>query len=474
MSNNTKLRRRIVRKRLSINFKRLILFYLVSISTVIIFSLLIRQILSKPSHQAKNTTHPPTSQVRDPQPIVSTVTNSTGIKNVNNLPITTNETNNNSGQPAIYSNINRVNNSPITTNETNNNSGQPAIYSNINRVNNLPITTNETNKNLGATVNISSNMRIIPEDDYTQVGLKLISQQDLTQFPRNHDQKLQNIVNYIVNYVTSKGASTKDLSISLVDLNSQTYAGYEDEVTRFPASVTKLFWMVYLYGTKPNLLQQPEIQKALNKMIQDSDNESASLIIDKTTRTESGDELTTEEFQKWYKNRLSMNHFFKEDGYQNINISQKLYPYSKVNGPAGRDLQIRKPDSHPLPIRNYTTTYNVARLLFEIETGESVSKQYSRNMKNLLQRSLKKEEWEKIEFNHIAGFFGEGLPEDAQLFSKMGWNFQTRNDAAIIVSPDGKAKYILVVFGNHPSFYKDKKMLPEISRQVYDYMTTIY
>ncbi len=447
MSNNTKFRRRIVRKRLSINFKRLILFYLVSISTVIIFSLLIRQILSKPSHQAENTNSSPISQVNTSSPTPQVNTSSP-----------TPQVNTSRPTPQVYTSLATPQVDPPRT---------------PNHVN-LPITTNRTNNNLGATVNISSNMRIIPEDDYTQVGLKLISQENLTQFPRNYDKKLQNIVNSIVNYVSSKGASTKDLSISLVDLNSQTYAGYQEEVTRFPASVTKLFWMVYLYGTKPNLLQQAEIQKALNKMIQDSDNESASLIIDKTTITESGDELTTEEFQKWYKNRLSMNHFFKEAGYQNINISQKLYPYSKVNGPAGRDLQIRKPDSHPLPIRNYTTTYNVARLLFEIETGKSVSKQYSRDMKNLLQRSLKKEEWEKIEFNHIAGFFGEGLPEDAQLFSKMGWNFQTRNDAAIIVSPDGKAKYILVVFGDHPSFYKDKKMLPEISRQVYDYMTTIY
>ncbi|MDB9540881.1 serine hydrolase [Anabaenopsis arnoldii] len=434
MSNNTKLRRRIVRKRLSINFKRLILFYLVSISTVIIFSLLIKQILSKPSYQAKNTNSAPNPQVYTPQP-----------------------------NPQVYT---PQPNPQVYTPQFN-----PQVYTSSTP--NL-VTTNRTNNNLGATVNISSNMRIIPETDYTEVGLTSISREDLTQFPRNHDQKLQNIVNDIVNYVTSKGASTEHLSISLVDLNSQTYAGYQDEVTRFPASVTKLFWMVYLYGTKPKLLEKPEIQKALNKMIQDSDNESASLIIDKTTITQSGDELTTEKFQEWYKKRLSMNHFFKEAGYQNINISQKLYPYSKVNGPAGRDLQIRKPDSDPLPIRNYTTTYNVARLLFQIETGESVDKKYSRDMKNLLERSLKKEEWEKIEFNHIAGFFGEGLPEDAQLFSKMGWNFQTRNDAAIIVSPDGKAKYILVVFGDHPSFYKDKKILPEISRKVYDDMTTSY
>ena len=53
----------------------------------------------------------------------------------------------------------------------------------------------------------------------------------------------------------------------------------------------------------------------------------------------------------------------------------------------------------------------------------------------------------------------------------MGWNSKTRNDAAIIVSPDEKSKYILVIFGDDPSFYKDKTLFPEISRMVYDRMT---
>ena len=75
------------------------------------------------------------------------------------------------------------------------------------------------------------------------------------------------------------------------------------------------------------------------------------------------------------------------------------------------------------------------------------------------------------EFNAIEGFLGEGLLRNAYFASKMSWNFNTRNDAAIIGSPNGKHKYILVIFGDDPSFYKDKKLLPELSRMVYEQMT---
>ena len=52
----------------------------------------------------------------------------------------------------------------------------------------------------------------------------------------------------------------------------------------------------------------------------------------------------------------------------------------------------------------------------------------------------------------------------------MGWTFNNRNDAAIIVSPNNKADYILVVFGDEKKFYQDKEFFPILSRQVYNQM----
>jgi beta-lactamase class A len=212
-------------------------------------------------------------------------------------------------------------------------------------------------------------------------------------------------------------------------------------------------------------------EQDLKKMIQDSDNESSSVIVDKITGTESGEYLSGEELKDWLQKRLAMNLFFQNAGYSPINISQKVFPtsYQKNDAPVGRDLQLR--DNEINPIRNYTNSYDIARLLYEIYMEKSISKKYSREMKKLMKRDLSPVAWKNKEFNAIEGFLGEKLPQNIKFYSKMGWNFKTRNDAAIIVSPDEKSKYILVVLGDDPSFYKDKTLFPKISRMVYDRMT---
>ncbi len=92
-------------------------------------------------------------------------------------------------------------------------------------------------------------------------------------------------------------------------------------------------------------------------------------------------------------------------------------------------------------------------------------------MKTLLKRDLQPTAWKQKPYNSIAGFLGESLPTDTTFYSKMGWTFSNRNDAAIILTPDGKHKYILIVFGDDPSFYKDKNIFPEISRTIYNQLT---
>ncbi|MEC4817051.1 MAG: serine hydrolase, partial [Scytonema sp. PMC 1069.18] len=323
-------------------------------------------------------------------------------------------------------------------------------------------------------------IRIIDESTYTEDSISKgvqLSYNVITPPPLKPNDKLQKIVDDVVHLVATKGLPTDKFSVSLIDLKSSeccAYAQYSDQEPRFPASITKLFWMVYLYGEyQANLLPEGTVSyKKLAKMIQDSNNESASFIVDTITQTKSGDKLYGNDIDKWIQKRLTMNSFFEKAGYYPINISQKLFPtsYQKNDAPAGRDLQIRGNDESN-PIRNYLTTYNVARLLLEIEQEKSISPQYSRSMKLLLKRSLHPSHWKNKEFNAIEGFLGEALPENAYFASKMGWNFNTRNDAAVIGSPDDKHKYILVIFGDDSSFYKDKKLFPEISRLVYEHMT---
>lgn len=296
--------------------------------------------------------------------------------------------------------------------------------------------------------------------------------------PFNPNQKLQTIVNSISKFVKSRGLPTERLSVSLVDLSSSeccAYASYLDNKPRFPASIVKLFWMVDLYGQYEarGIPEGTTIEKELSKMIQDSSNESASRILDKVTKTTSGKELSKNELNKWIEQRYSVNHFFKQAGYENFNVSQKTFPipYLNLNEPQGRELQMRGNVSQPT--RNHLTTYSVARLLFEIHKERAISEHYSKKMKALLKRDLRPQAWKQKPYNSIAGFLGESLPLDTDFTSKMGWTFSNRNDAAIIASPDRKTHYILVIFGDAPSFYEDKKLFPEISRMVYEKMTTL-
>ncbi|MFM7786813.1 MAG: hypothetical protein ACKO90_01040, partial [Microcystis panniformis] len=126
------------------------------------------------------------------------------------------------------------------------------------------------------------------------------------------DLSLQKIVDDIVVLARRRGLPTRALSISLIDLNRSQccgYAGYQSDELRYPASVVKLFWLVAFYARKyhEGLSPQgitPEDQKLLLKMVGDSDNESASAIVDKITDTESTRELLSKEkFKRWKAQR---------------------------------------------------------------------------------------------------------------------------------------------------------------------------
>jgi len=112
----------------------------------------------------------------------------------------------------------------------------------------------------------------------------------------------------------------------------------------------------------------------------------------------------------------------------------------------------------------------IGKFPIEIEQEQAISPAYSQAIKQLIKRDLHPQAWKEKPFNPIQDFLGQSLPVKTQFYAKMGWTFNNRNDAAIIVSPDNKAHYILVVFGDEKKFYQDKEFFPILSRQVYNQM----
>ncbi|MCZ0903855.1 hypothetical protein ON021_28560, partial [Microcoleus sp. HI-ES] len=144
-----------------------------------------------------------------------------------------------------------------------------------------------------------------------------------------YSQELQGIVDESVKIATSKGLPAERLSISLFDVSnskSHTFAGYQNQTLRFPASVAKLFWMAAFYSAiEKGIITQREsaFKNDLEQMIRVSNNDAASRLLDKITDTKSGGRLAGEELQTWLKKRTQINTFFQSAGYNDIRISTK-------------------------------------------------------------------------------------------------------------------------------------------------------
>jgi Beta-lactamase enzyme family len=291
--------------------------------------------------------------------------------------------------------------------------------------------------------------------------------------------KLQKIVDRVVNYSTTNKLPISALSVTLIDANTGEKAGYNFSVGRYPASVVKLFWLAAIYqkiDTKE--ADEASLQNALGQMMFQSDNNSASQIVDTLTKTKSTTvELPAKELLTQKQKRQSLNDFFQKAGYSmNLNVSQKTFPIpaEKMEEPRGLDRQLRGGDTQK-PIRNKLTTDDAARLMYEIVTDRSISPTVSQKMKKLLSRNIDSKVWKKIpleDFNPVESFFGEGLSvkEAKNIVSKAGWTPLARQEVAFIESKDGKTRYILAIFGDDAAYGKNKKIFPTISNLVYSQM----
>ena len=296
-------------------------------------------------------------------------------------------------------------------------------------------------------------------------------------YKRNNSQ-LQEIVDELVNIAEEKGLPTAPLSISLIDVSNpevHTFAGYKSQVLRYPASVSKLFWMAAFYGAVEEGLidDEPRFHQDLILMMQKSHNDSASRLLDVITDTKSGVKLEGKKLNTWLEKRKSVNDFFQKADYQGLIVSTKNYPrYSpSQKGPVGRDRQLRKKDGKFL--RNLISTDHATRLIYEIYTRQAVSPKYSRRMAYLLTRDLRPEVWQNDPYNGVESFLGESLPTNIYFGSKVGLTSKDRMDVAFVRTLDDKAIYILAIFAEDTAYVDDKEIFPKLSRHVYDRMIAL-
>ncbi len=231
----------------------------------------------------------------------------------------------------------------------------------------------------------------------------------------------------------------------------------------YPASVVKLFYLVAIEEWLESGMTQPsaELDRAIRDMIVDSSNDATNLVVDILSGTTGGPELPPGPFETWKFQRNIVNRYFQSLGWQeleSINVNQKTWG----DGPYGRERAFL---GEMMENRNMLTTDATARLLHSVVGGVAVSSPRSQVMMNLMKRSLNPTDLSQDEENQVIGFLGEGLPQEAQLWSKAGWMSRVRHDAAYIELPSQRP-YLLVVFTEGKAQSKNTELLPFVSRQV--------
>jgi beta-lactamase class A len=239
-------------------------------------------------------------------------------------------------------------------------------------------------------------------------------------------------------------------------------AGHRAGVPVYPASVVKLFYLVAVQAwlARRRMPRSPELARALKAMIRVSSNDATNYVVDLLTGTTGGPELPPAALRRWLRRRQAVQRYFERwqwPEFAPIWITQKTWEDS----PYGREQQSRIRVRNN---RNRLTTDAVARLLWAIDRDQVVSQRACREMRGLLRRYLNPSNHRRRADNQIHGFFGEGLPSDARLWSKAGWTSDTRHDAAIVRLASGR-RFILVVFTEGRGLSENPQLLPALARE---------
>lgn len=248
-------------------------------------------------------------------------------------------------------------------------------------------------------------------------------------------------------------------------------AGHRADVPIYPASVVKLFYMaaVEQWLEDGRLQLDANIVRALTDMIAVSSNEATNYLIDLLTGTTSGPELGDAAFADWAEKRNAINRYIRSWRWpelKGVNVCQKTMDDDRY----GRERQFAGADGSN---HNRLTTGGTARLIHDICAGTCISLPRSRRMRDFMARDHRPETWQADPLHQVGGFFGEGLPATARLWSKCGRTLWTghapaswrRHDAAYVELPDGRA-FTLVVFTEGRKQAENDALLPDFAREI--------
>lgn len=230
--------------------------------------------------------------------------------------------------------------------------------------------------------------------------------------------------NYTSGYGGNWSVYVKDLKTgNVINLNDQAM---------YPASTIKAFVMASTYDQikSGKLKKTSNINSLLWNMITVSDNECYNELV----RRQGGGSFV--------KGAATVNKYLKKNGYTNTGCHCTLHPSSSYITSDGK--------------RNQASAKDCGKLLENIYRGTCVSKQYSKEMLNLLKN-------QQVRYKIPAG-----LPSGIVCANKTGETSSVQHDIAIIYGK--KTTYVLCVFSSGASEGHLQYGIRRISSMVYNYL----
>ncbi len=249
------------------------------------------------------------------------------------------------------------------------------------------------------------------------------------------------------------------ITVAALDRKMGTFlaGSYRGGEQMYPASVVKLFYLgnvCHLIETKKVALT-PELKRAIQDMIVDSNNDATALVLDTITGTTGGPELPASELRKWMDKRQSVNRWYASLGYNGMNACQK--PWNE--GPYGRE---RQGYGEAFRLRNSLSPDVCVRLMSEIALDKMVSPAQCSFMKGYLSRKIVSEG--PVDDFQSKAFTGGVLPKGSKLWSKAGYTDEVRHDVAYFQAPDGR-EFVMAIFTKGHS--DEPGLIPFIATSVF-------
>jgi beta-lactamase class A len=244
---------------------------------------------------------------------------------------------------------------------------------------------------------------------------------------------------------------------------------YRGDVFFYPCSVIKVFYLVAAQDAleKGRIVETPELWRAMHDMIKWSSNTATNYIIDILTGTTGDTDLAPEAFASWAAARGTINAYFQSLGlpeFEGINVCQKLMDDDRY----GREKMFVQLGGNN---HNRLTTNAAASMMARIMDGAMISPERSRIMTDFLYRPHDAA-FVETPTAQVLNYMGDGVPSDAELWSKAGSTAWTgdplasyrRHDAIHVALPGGR-RFTFVVFTEGKEISADMTLMPFVGKR---------